>query len=302
VTEGQEPFPTFDDAAVRRATRRGLSRSAFRAAVLLVIALFVLRMIGGFWGLARGREDRFKAIAAGAFVAAHPEFDLVGQGDGPTSLGGTESYEFDYTVRNADRAGSHGSAYVHNDVFGTWSTNADISYPSATPLGRGEDNVRPEEGETRRLLAELPRPVVMMAVIETSEPMSPAAYGTHFERYPGSPISAPAPVYLQSPYDMEHLEHVPRLTWPSANLTDATAQAFEEESFAHWARRVHASDDRNLRLMGLPSAKRLHALAKSPKVYAFIVQQMSTTDLKKYLDDPAVRSVRIVDIAFRTSL
>jgi hypothetical protein len=70
------------------------------------------------------------------------------------------------------------------------------------------------------------------------------------------------------------------------------------DDLADPATMLRDGDDRNLGRLGLPPADEIKTLAADPKVHAFILAKASMERLRALLDDPAVRSVNVGDVAF----
>jgi hypothetical protein len=287
-------IPPYNPRLVRRATRRGLVRSAFRVIVILLLGSLVLQVMGGLWGQVRGRKAHFQTVAEGAFMAAHPELSFGGGSCCMIGLRLNEATKLDWSVRTADDTfGVTGSTTVHNNAWGdtSISNNALGNTRGIAPLKRAMNGLRPEKAATRRLLAQLPGPVLTMAIIELNAPAAPDDFNRRYST-PTSPIFGA--VYLTDPYHPQQAQ----VTWPTANLSGANTGGAVGRSFAQWTAQLHNTDDHNLRMFGLPDAHTLQELGRAPRVYAFVVQDQTPDQITRYLDDPAVRSVNIVDVAY----
>jgi hypothetical protein len=79
-----------------------------------------------------------------------------------------------------------------------------------------------------------------------------------------------------------------RVSWPSANLAQ----------FQQWVKTLRSSDNGVLRDLQLPNAATLEEIARKPRVYGFVLDRASTSQLSRLLEDPTIASVQIGDIAF----
>jgi hypothetical protein len=307
------PIPSFDERAVRRAIWRGVARTAVTAALLLLVALTVLDLVSAAWQTRGDREERFRLVGVGLQVA-NPGLHF----DGPFCCN-TELRGMELVVSASPR-----TARAESEIT--------TFRPSVTLRGRVEPHsvyplppapatqvldARPSPGGTRGLLQRLPDAVVATAVVELARPLRHREWEAFLERR-GRRLSPQfldvPPVFLEPLYTDKRRDFPPRtaIGWPEpisvrldpdelehGGLRDITAADDDSlPQFQRWVRMLRDGDDSNLRRVGLPSLERLRALARSPRVHGFILERATLAELRSYLDDPAVRSIAVADVAF----
>lgn len=72
----------------------------------------------------------------------------------------------------------------------------------------------------------------------------------------------------------------------------------ELERFRAWVATLRDHDEANLRQFGLDLA-RLRTTAADGKVYAYVDSGVRISTLRRLIDDPLVKTVRVADVAFR---
>lgn len=143
--------------------------------------------------------------------------------------------------------------------------------------------------------------------MELMTPLGAPEFGKLLQRAglaPGVPPSGSfPPVFLESPY-APPVGPTRQLGWPNPEIASSPAwgggqpeAADPLTQFKAWAATLRDGDDRNLDRLGLPPADEIKTLAADPKVH-FILAKASVERLRALLDDPAVRSVNVADIAF----
>jgi hypothetical protein len=144
--------------------------------------------------------------------------------------------------------------------------------------------------------------------VELTTPLETPEFRELLERTanvtPGVPTSwTYPPIFLESPYATDG-GPTRQLGWPNPEIASAAAGEGQLKAsdpltqFKAWAGMLGDGDDRNLERLGLPPADEIKKLAAEPKVHAFILARASVETLRALLNDPAVRSVNVADVAF----
>jgi hypothetical protein len=285
--------PPFDPRHVRRAVWRGVLRTAFVAVGWLLGALIVLQVASGVWS-GRGR-DRFAEVVRYGFSVAHPEYDALSGGccNADIRFGATI---FLYPVpRTATSESPSSEVLLRRDFRGRIAFQGQRPQSESTPVMRALGLGRSELKATERLLAELPRPVSVTAVIEFAQPADQAAFDAFAGRHP-QPLTFMVPILVSPVYYGDPVIHgqpdpavpFPPLSWPEPSIA----------GFQRWAAMLRPSDDPNLAELGLPSATGIQRIAGSARIHGFITRPLSIDELLELLHDPAVRSVNVADVAF----
>jgi hypothetical protein len=273
------PAPV-DDRAIRRAVLRGVARSGLASLAWLLVLVLVLFFVTVGVGLVRG--DRFFVVTFNGLRAAHPEYELAQDGSccargplfGLTNLGLASSVtlrvrplgELDYAPTT--------TVVVEQDVTG--ALHADLGR-DVTPLRDGLNRGRPGKGSTGEFLDGLPDLTVVSALVEYDRPVAAAS----FRALPG----LSAPIFLTDPYASG------LVAWPTLSV----------DELRDWARRLGPADDDRLDEIGLPPAATIQRAAADGLIHAYVLPRIGVGDIRALLDDPAVRSVNILDVAFDTA-
>ncbi|MFG3435937.1 hypothetical protein ACGF0J_01715 [Nonomuraea sp. NPDC047897] len=293
-------LPDFDPKVTRRAVRRGVFRTA--RVVLAVLLVLFLAAAGLTLVQKRGdRDERMKDVLGTAFKLYNPAYEVWTESCcdiTPWSMGFT-------VIASQIRAGggftgNGGSAHtITQDFFGRVgrlplgnyaNTNLSTSLANVgTDLQRKED--------IRKVLARLPDGLNALAVIEFATPARAeevAAFSRDFgfcpqkvvyERRPGSvPITWGA------------------TTWDRAPMPEGTTSCADDmkhhlAGFRAWSGLLRDHDDANLRHFDL-SLARLRKAANDGLAYAVVDNLVPVEDLRKVVEDPRVRTVRLADVAF----
>ena len=113
------------------------------------------------------------------------------------------------------------------------------------------------------------------------------------------------PVYLEPLYSQPREFPSSKLGWPNPAI--ASSEAWGDShleladplaQFKEWAAMLDDGDDLNVERLDLPPAEQIKKLAVDPKVHGFILPKASPEELRALVDDPAVFSVNIADVAF----
>jgi hypothetical protein len=269
-----------DESAVRKMVLRGVLRTGFAAASWLLVLVLVLLMAGAGVEVLRGETFR---VAQRGLAVAHPEYEIAQHGpccsDGPTSLFLTSSYTVSLRVRGASDAGGESVGTVRRGVFGDLEVDL-VGRPEATPIGEALARGRTDKAATRAFLGSLPKAMTTSAIIEFTQP----AGGKDFHNVVDTLDVRPGPVFLTDPYGTDGQT----VSWPNPVVSE----------FGAWARELRDADNDDLDALGLPPADRLKAVADRGLVYAYVLRGPSVEELSKLLDNPAIRSVNVVDVQF----
>lgn len=293
-------LPDFDPRATRRAVRRGVLRTA--SVVLAVLLVVGLAAVGMAFVQQRGdRGERMTDVLGTAFKIYNPAYQI----DWETCCE-TTPLSMSFTVRasqiRAARGFSESGGSTHTitqDFFGrvgrlplgnyantTLSTNlADVG----TDLQRKED--------IRKVLARLPDGLNALAVIEFATPARTeelAAFTRDFGLCPQKVVYERRPGSVPITWGTT--------TWDRAPMPEGLTSCADEirsalEGFRAWSRLLRDHDDANLRHFDL-SLARLRKAANDGLAYAVVDDLASVKELRKVIEDPRVRTVRLADVAF----
>ena len=302
-------FPVFDERTARRAVWRGVTRTAITAVLFVVVGLVFLTLISGLWQSRGDREERFQAVAGLGYLIAHPGWRGEPSGCCNTDLTSIE-LSLDVQPRTASPVSQSTKAWLRLNILGRLVIDSIPVLPE-TPIDHALAGGRPEKSTTEALLSDLPEPVAATALVEFTAPLTSQQFQEFRERNRitgGAPAPLPSytpPIFLESPYPPLHPDgNRQKLSWPESSTAASEALgspvpiADPLTQFQDWAAELDGGDDRNLGMLGLPTAEEIKRLAESPRVYAFIVDRTSIQRLRTFLDDAAVRSVNVADIAF----
>lgn len=290
LPEPDGQFPTIDDRAVRRAMRRGVLRTGLVAAVGLTVLAMLVVATAAVISTVRG--PRFHLIAVNGMVVAHPEYEIWQDGSccasgplfGLTNLGLVNQVRLGLRpLGSLDHSGTI-SVTVEQSAGGDLHTNLDAG---PTPLGDALARGRPSTASTAQFLRELPEPTVVSALIELNRPVDEPAFLQFFDR--SVPVTAVSyrsvTVFAVDPYGPRSTNPV---SWHSPGLDELRA----------WAGQLGAADDGNLAAIGLPPAAEIQRIAADGEIHAFVVPRMPLALARALLDDPSVRSLNVLDVAF----
>lgn len=283
-------LPVIDDRAVRRAMRRGVVRTGLVAALgLTVLALLVVATSAV---ISTVRGPHFHLVAVNGMVVAHPEYDIWQDGSccaagpllGLTNLG--LSSQVRLGLRPLGSLNYPGTSYVIVEQHAGGELRTDLDQVP-TPLGDALSRGRPSSASTEEFLRGLPEPTVVSALIEFDQPADEAAAQAFFDReIPVTEIPYRAvTVFAVNPYEQRSTNPV---SWRSQDLTELRT----------WADQLGPGDDEGLAAIGLPPAAELQRIAEAGQIHAFVVPRMPLTLARALLDDPAVRSLQVLDVAF----
>lgn len=272
-------IPDFDLKRTRRAVRLGVLRTALTSA--LALAVVAVMLIGGLRLLqTRGdREERMEKVLGTALQIAKPAYQFNVEPCCDVSALSMSLWVNAEPLRaiGGFSVGTGSTYEVRQNLFGRidelpWAQlgNTDLTTMLANvggTLQRRED--------MRKVLARLPQDMNALAVVELAEPMTDGSF-RGFLNQAGS--GAERVVYEV------RTGSVP-ITWP----TDLS-------QFRAWVGELRDYDEPNLRRFDLDLA-RLRKAAKDGVVYAYVALG-TVAKLRKLIEDPRVRTVRLADLAF----
>lgn len=310
---GVEEFdlPTFDERAAQRAIRRGVIRTAVSALGILIVGYYAL-YAGAYVLQSHGdRKQRFPIVAGLGFLVAHPGYKGYPSGCCNEDLTSIELF-LDVAPRTASQLTPTTRAWLRLNILGRLVIDSIPTLP-VTPVDFGlKGQVRPDKAQTRTVLGDLPRGMVATAIIEETKPTTASAFKRLLRRdgvarQPGVGFTYP-PVILEPLYDFSRLagqlSYEP-FVWPDTETAGLPGwggkhlpRADPVTQFKRWATMLRQSDDRNLGRLGLPSSQQIKTVASQAEIHGFILEKASLKTLRLLLADPAVRSVKIVDVAF----
>jgi hypothetical protein len=310
-------LPVFDSRAARRAIWRGVVRTAFTAIFVVFVAYVILTFASGFWQKSGDREERFQTVAGVGFLVAHPDWRGEPSGCCNVDLTSLELF-LDIRPQTANALTPTTRAWLRLNLLGRIVIDWIPIIPQ-TPIEQALSGSRPSKAQTQALLDELPEPMRASAVVELATPLDAPQFADLLQRA-RVPFATPGlrnspPVFLEPPYPPFHsegpdpeLRPARKLAWPNPTIASHTAAEGELApadpltQFKAWAAKLDDGDNRNLGRLGLPPADEIKKLAADPKVHGFILPTASIERLSALLRDPAVRSVKAVDVAFDLGL
>jgi hypothetical protein len=302
-------LPPFDERAARRAIWRGVVRTALTGLLLVFAGWVILTLITGLWQKRGDREERFQTVLGLGFLVAHPDWRGEPSGCCNTDLTSIE-LALDVQPQTAESLSPTTKAWLRLNILGRLVIDSIPTLPE-TPIEQALSSGRPSKAQTQALLAELPEPIRASAVVELTTPLGAPEFAELLQPAGVPSLSSSPPIFLESPYPpfatdraMPEIGPPRKLAWPNPQIASSAAGEGQLEAsdpltqFKAWAAMLRDGDDRNLGRLGLPPAAKIKTLAADPKVHAFILAKASVERLRALLDDPAVRSVNVADVAF----
>jgi hypothetical protein len=265
-----------DEAAIRRAIRRGVLKSGLAAASWLLVGALVLAMAAA--GIGALRVERFALVAEEGVRVAHPEYDVD---VGPFSNLGVSTLDVRLRPRGAFGHPGVTDGRLVQPLFG--GIDVDLGPRSDTPIGDALSRARPDKAATGKFLDGLPAQVSVSAVVELDRPLDQDAFYDLASAIPAPTAGNSETVFLTDPYAQDDA-----VAWPNPMV----------DGYVRWARKLNSDDDDALRALGLPRAAVLRALADHPQIRAYIVERASVAQLRALLTDGRVRSVNVADVGF----
>ena len=296
-------LPPFDKHAARRAIRRGIVRTALTGLLIVFCGWVILTLLTSYVQRLGDREERFQSVIGLGFLVAHPDWRGEPSGCCNDDLTSLELF-LDVQPQTPEPLSPTTKAWLRLNILGRLVIDSIPILPE-TPIQHALSGGRPSKTQTQAMLAELPEPIRASAVVEPTTPLGAPEFEELLQRTPSLPtLSAAPPILLKAPYESDVVP--PRLLgWPNPGIASSEAWgdghlevADQLTQFKAWAAMLNDGDDRNLERLDLPPADEIKKLALDPKVHAFILPKASVETLRALLDDPAVRSVNLADVAF----
>jgi hypothetical protein len=249
-----------------------------------------LRLMNSLWLSIGGREEGFEEVVVGGWVAAHPDYLVDGTGccNVDELFGATAVLNFE--PRTITPGKDNLKVELRRDFRGRINyLSGEVSLPAPqTPLDNAlSQGGGPPKENTRRYLDSLPSPVLLSALIEFRQALNQETFDD-FRRGFGVAIGPTTPIFLTPPYG-----HSPQLTWNQLTWPNPSVNQFQK-----WAGILRPHDDTNLDALGLPDSGFIKEIAEEGTIKAFFAVPVSVRTVHKLLDDPAVATVRIVEVAF----
>ncbi|MEN3537003.1 hypothetical protein AAH991_17960 [Microbispora sp. ZYX-F-249] len=294
------PMPDFDPKATRRAVRRGVARTALTVLAAL-LALVLAATVGSGLVQRRGdRELRMTDVLGTAFKIYNPAYDIEVRSWGATT---PLSMSFTVAARPMRAIGGFVEGYggaehvVTQDFFGHVGRLPLGTY-AGTTLSRALMNVgttlqRKEDG--RKVLARLPEELNALAVVEFARPLTPdelVAFTAGHKSYAEKVVLERRPGSIPITWGGMTM-------WDRAPMTGADDEPIKSDfgNFRRWVGILEDHDDDNLHDFDL-SLARLRKAANDGLAYAYVDSMSTIAQLRKIIEDPQVRTVRLADVTY----
>ncbi|MEV0591208.1 hypothetical protein [Nonomuraea cavernae] len=301
MTEGDlPPMPDFDPRRTRRAVRRGLVRTTSMVlAALTVVALAAT--LGSTAVQKRGdRQQRMTDVLGTAFKIYNPAYSLYTEhccDATPLSLSFTVSGR---PIRAAGGfTGYGGSGYtITQDFFGRVG-RLPLGNSANTTLSTALANVRTGNqpaDSSRKVLARLPEELNALAVVEFDRPLTSdelVRFGRDHGACPEKVVYEQRPRAIPITWGLTTWDRAPL---PDSGMCYETSRDFVRD-FRAWTGLLRDHDDANLRHFDL-TLDRLRKAADDGLAYAYVDNLVTVGKLRKLIDDPRVRTVRVADVTY----
>jgi hypothetical protein len=301
------PMPDFDPRTTRRAVRRGLTRTAMTVLAALVV-LALAATVGSSQIQRRGdREQRMTDVLGTAFKIYNPGYDIELREWGNTT---PLSMSFTVAVRPVRAVGGFVGGYeggehvITQDFFGRVS-RLPLGNHAGTTLSRALVNVgtgnQPKQ-DSRKVLDRLPEGLNALAVVEFAKPLTTeelVAFNAGYKSYPEKvvyerrPRSIPITWGGMTMWDRAPMPEI--AAGPMIEPDEATR--LDLANFRRWVGILKDHDDDNLRDFDL-SLARLRKVANDGLAYAYVDSLATIGKLRKIIEDPLVRTVRVADVTY----
>ncbi|MER7616812.1 hypothetical protein [Nonomuraea wenchangensis] len=264
-----------------------------RYAVRIIAVLSVTAMLLEGMHLCSGRSDRLREIYGGALQIAHPEYRV-------TLARETDSGPISTDLQMS--AQEVGPSLNARTIFGQVELNV-LGLVSAPSLprtrmnellasfggGQGADDFL--KSKARREISELPEDKFVSAIVELAEPMTEDDLTSNGQT-PGIRSDA---LYLFLS-DKKTNADTPLYWRPCAVYEEECTRTSAVQLFRHWTANLNWADALNLHNFGLDIPE-LRQTAERGLVYGFLTYGYSGKALAEIVDQPTVRTVRIVAVS-----
>ncbi|MEV4296971.1 hypothetical protein [Microbispora rosea] len=294
------PIPDFDPRTTRRAVRRGVARTAITVLAALLVLVLAATVGSGLIQRRGDREERMTDVLGTAFKIYNPGYDIEVSNWGATT---PLSMSFTVAARPVRAVGGFVEGYggvehvVTQDFFGHVG-RLPLGHYAGTTLSTALMNVgtgnQPKE-DSRKVLARLPAGLNALAVVEFAKPLTADELVAFTAR---NKSDAEKVVLERRPTSIP-------ITWGGTTMWDrALMRGADDEpitsdlaNFRRWVGILKDYDDDNLHDFDL-SLARLRKAADDGLVYAYVDSLVTIGELRKVIEDPLVRTVRVADLAY----
>ncbi len=301
-------MPDFDPRATRRAVRRGVARTAITVLAALLVLVLAATVGSGLIQRRGDREQRMTDVLGTAFKIYNPAYDIEVRSRGATT---PLSMSFTVAARPMRAFGGFTEGYggvehvVTQDFFGHVG-RLPLGNFAGTTLSRALMNVGTtlqRKEDSRKVLARIPEGLSALAVVEFARPLTTdelvaftARYKSYadkvvLERRPGSiPITwGGMTMWDRAPMPGDAGE--PDVVEPGGGTK------LDLRNFRRWVGILKDYDDDNLHDFDL-SLARLRKAANDGLAYAYVDSWATIGELRKIIEDPLVRTVRVADVTY----
>ncbi|MGW5262387.1 hypothetical protein ACWEQG_15530 [Microbispora sp. NPDC004025] len=291
-------MPDFDYKATRRAVRRGVARTAITVLAALLVLVLAATMGSGLIQRRGDREVRMTDVLGTAFKIYNPGYDIEVRSSGATT---PLSMSFTVAARPVRAIGGFVEGYggvehvVTQDFFGHVGRLPLGTY-AGTTLSRALMNVgtslQPKE-DSRGVLARIPEELNALAVVEFAKPLTTdelAAFVVRNKSYAEKMVLERRPGSIPITWGG-------MTTWDREPTPGADDEPIKSDfgNFRRWVGILEDYDDDNLHDFDL-SLARLRKAADDGLVYAYVDSLSTIGQLRKVIEDPLVRTVRVADV------
>ncbi|TYB58365.1 hypothetical protein FXF51_37585 [Nonomuraea sp. PA05] len=290
-------MPDFDPKLTRKAVRRGLLRTT-SSVLAVLLALALVATLGSSLVQQRGdRERRMMDVLGTAFKLYNPAYTVT-VGDCCETTPWSMSFQASASPLRAIGGfwPTGGGTYtISQDFFGrvgrlplgsTAGTRLSIS------LFDVGGTLAPKE-QVRKVLARLPDGLNALAVVEFAAPLKEAELKGFLDQ---NRTCADKVVYERRTGSLPITWG--DITWDRGEFAEGKQGCgVGLDNFRTWVGLLREHDDANLRRFDL-SLNRLRKAAGDGLAYAYVDQLASVAELRKLIEDPRVRTVRLADVTF----
>lgn len=295
-------LPDFDPKATRKAVRRGLVKTASLVLAGLLALTLVLVVAPILVQKSGGRADRIHDVYGTAFKMYNPSYRIV-LGECCDTTPWSASLPLTASQLRA-YGGFYGKAEVPYEIttnlFGGLRHlplgNA-ANTAVATALSRVGHESPIDKDEARKILAELPKGMRVLALVEFNRPATAeqlVAFGKTYQSCPEKIVYEARPGSVPITFASG--------TWDRTPVTGTSGWCYENPpetlaEFRSWDKILQDSDAADLRAFDL-TLDRVRKAAKDGLAYAYLDEGVPVERLRKLLEDPQVRAVGLIDATF----